>query len=129
VAEIGRIANLTLRQVRSYEWYGVDIAQGRLDLEDCDISSKGNSCVVIHSGADPRLRRNRIHDGNGIGVFIYRSGKGILEDNEIFANAGAGVMIGEGGTPILRRNHITQNGYKGVWVRSGGGGIFEDRAC
>ena len=63
-ASIGRVANLTLRQAGGKgTFYGVNITQGRLDLEGCDISSQSLSCVAIHDGADPRLRRNKIHDG------------------------------------------------------------------
>ena len=40
-ANIGRISNLTLRQVGGEGiWYGIDITQGRLELEGCDISSR-----------------------------------------------------------------------------------------
>ncbi|MEE8170127.1 MAG: TIR domain-containing protein, partial [Phycisphaerae bacterium] len=67
-ATMGRIANLTLRQASGGKHYCVDIAQGRLDLEGCDISSQSLACVAIHGGADPRLRRNRIHDGKASGV-------------------------------------------------------------
>src|SRR5262249_51890207 len=59
-ANIARVANLTLRQTGGGATYCVDIAQGRLDLEGCDITSQGLTCVGIHDGADPRLRRNRI---------------------------------------------------------------------
>ncbi len=70
-ASIGRIANLTLRQAGGKgTFYGVDITQGRLDLEGCDISSQSLSCVAIHDGADPRLRRNKIHDGKQAGVYV-----------------------------------------------------------
>lgn len=126
VADNGRVSNLTLRQVGSDDWYGVDIAQGRLEIEDCDISSQGHACVAIHSNADPRLRRNHIHNGNGVGVVVYKNGRGTLEDNNIFANEENGVAITTGGSLILRRNHISQNGAQGVWVSAGGGGIFEN---
>ena len=101
-------------------------------MEDCDISSQSKSCVVIHNGADPSLRRCRIHDGKESGIsFFYGNGQGTLEDNDIFANALAGVDI-TGGHPTLRRNRITKNGDVGVKVQLGrpgrghGGGIFED---
>jgi hypothetical protein len=62
-ASMGRIANLTLRQGGGKGiWFGVDIAQGRLHLEVCDITSQSIACVEIHGGADPRLLRNRIYD-------------------------------------------------------------------
>src|SRR5262249_22625736 len=93
-ASIGRVANLTLRQVGGEgHWYGVDITKGRLDLEGCDISSQSLSCVAIRDGADPRLRRNKIHDGQQNGVYVHNSGRGTLEDNDITSNGLSGVAI------------------------------------
>ncbi len=125
-ASMGRIANLTLRQTGGGNWYCVDIAQGRLDLEDCDISSQSNACVGIHNGADPRLRRNRIHDGKSVGVYVYENGQGVLEDNDIFANALAGVVIMEGSNPTLRRNRVHDGKQVGVHVYENGQGVLED---
>jgi parallel beta-helix repeat protein len=126
-ANISRIANLTLRQVGGEgTWFGVDIAQGRLELEGCDITSQSDACVVIHSGADPRLRRNTIHDGNDVGVYVYDQGLGILEDNDITANAGPGVAIATGGNPTLRRNKINRNRHAAVLIYQTGKGVFED---
>uniref|UniRef100_UPI004057383F right-handed parallel beta-helix repeat-containing protein n=1 Tax=Candidatus Electronema sp. TaxID=2698783 RepID=UPI004057383F len=125
-ATVGRLANLTLRQAGGGKWYGVEVTQGRLELEDCDISSQNRAGVAIHDSANPILRRNRIHDGKQGGVLVSDNGKGTLEDNEIFANAFSGVEIREGGNLTLRRNRISLNGYVGIWVYSGGGGIFED---
>ncbi|WP_417909509.1 right-handed parallel beta-helix repeat-containing protein [Candidatus Electronema sp. PJ] len=124
-ANMGRLANLTLRQAVGGKYFAVDISQGRLDLEDCDISSQGWACVLIHSGADPRLRRNRIYDGKSCGIGVYENGQGTLEDNEIFTNGFAGVMIETGGKPTLRQNRIFQN-VVGIWGRESGNGIFED---
>lgn len=125
-ATMGRIVNLTLRQTGNGDWYCIDITQGRLELEGCDITSQSLACVGIHGGADPRLRRNRIHDGKAAGVFVYENGQGTLEDNEIFANALAGAEIKTSGNPTLRRNRIADNRYKGVWVYNEGAGTFEN---
>lgn len=125
-ATVGRLANLTLRQTKGgIRYYGVDIAKGRLEVEDCDISSQSLTCVAIHGRTNPTLRRNRIHDGNGCGVIVSKNGQGTLEDNEIFANA-FGVVIWTGGNPTLRRNRISKNGWNGIRVWDKGGGIFED---
>jgi F-box protein 11 len=126
-ANIGRVANLTLRQAGGEgNWRGVDIAQGRLELEGCDISSKSASCVAIHSGADPRLRRNQIHDNTQDGVLVREGGLGTLEDNNITANKRSGVAIRDGGDPTLRRNQIHDNTQTGVIVFEGGLGTLED---
>jgi parallel beta-helix repeat protein len=123
-ANVGKLTNLTMRQVGG-EYFCVDIAQGWLELEDCDISSQGKAGVAIHGDAAPRLHRNRIHDGNVCGVFVYENGQGVLEGNEIIANSWTGVHI-IGGNPILRRNIISTNGREGIWIQDKGGGIFED---
>jgi F-box protein 11 len=124
--EFGRVSNLTLRQAGGGEFFAVDISQGRLELEDCDITSQSLACVAIYDDADPRLRRNRIHDGKQGGVFIYENGKGTLEDNDIWGNAFANVTIGEGGNPILRRNRIHDGKQVGVLVYDNGKGTLED---
>ncbi len=123
---MGRVTNLTLRQTGGGAWVAVDIAQGRLELEDCDTISQGNACVAIHNGADPRLRRNRIHDGKQDGVLIYENGLGTLEDNDIFGNTVAGVEVREGGNPTLRNNRINKNDSQAIRVHKGGSGTFED---
>ena len=51
-ASMGRIANLSLRQGGGKGmWLGVDIAQGRLHLEGCDITSQSIASVGIHGAA------------------------------------------------------------------------------
>ena len=122
---MGKVANLTLRQMGGGDWNCVDIVQGRLELDGCDITSDNLACVAIHDGADPRLRRNRIHDGKQSGVFVYENGQGVLEDNDIFGNALAGVVIGGGDNPTLRRNRIHDGGI-GVFVYENGQGVLED---
>jgi parallel beta-helix repeat protein len=111
----GRIANLTLRQIDSGEFNCVDISKGRLILEDCDISGQGNNCIVIRDSADPRLRRNTIHDSKGHGVFITDKGQGILEGNDIF-----------GSNPTLRGNNIHDGKGNGVRIMDNGQGVLED---
>jgi len=125
-ANIGRVANLTLRQAGGKgEWYGVHITQGRLDLEGCDISSRSLACVAIRNGADPRLRRNKIHDGKRSGVFVLDGGLGTLDDNDITSNL-SGVSVKSDGNPTLRRNQIHDNKQSGVLVQEGGLGTLED---
>jgi parallel beta-helix repeat protein len=127
-ASIGRVANLTLRQASGKdEWFGVDITQGRLELEGCDIASQSLACVAIRDGADPRLRRNQIHDSKkGGGVFVFDGGLGTLEDNDITANRLAGVEIATGSNPTLRRNQIHDNEQSGAYVNDDGLGTLED---
>jgi F-box protein 11 len=121
---MGRVANLTLRQMGGGDWSGVNIAQGRLELDDCDITSQSIACIVIRGGADPRLRRNRVHDCE-VGIFVLDNGQGVLEDNDIFGNTSAGVAISTGGNPTLRHNHV-HDCEAGIFVSNNGQGVLED---
>lgn len=123
---MGRVVNLTLRQAGGGDWFGVDIAQGRLELEGCDITSESLVCVGIRGGADPRLRRNSIHDGRKGGVRISGEAQGTLEDNDIFDNQLSGVSISEAANPTLRRNRIHNQKESGVLVYDKGAGTIED---
>jgi parallel beta-helix repeat protein len=76
---------------------------GRLDLEGCDISSQAGSCVYISDGADPRVRRNTIHDGKSNGVYVYAGGLGTLEDNEITGNGQGAWLIDKDCEPNVTR--------------------------
>ncbi len=127
----GRVAHLTLRQLGG-DYYCVNIPQGAMVLEDCDISSLGYTSVCIHgASARPRVRLNRIHDGEGAGVVVKEQGQGIIEYNDIFDNgspgkARSGISIREGAVPTVRRNRIYHNTGSAIHVYDKGGGIFED---
>jgi F-box protein 11 len=123
--DFGRVANITLRQSGG-DHFCVGIGQGRLDLDGCDISSQTQACVGIYGGADPRIRRSRIHDSKSGGLYIYENGKGTIEDNDIFGNALPGVSITTGGDPTLRRNRIHDGKQNGVHVFKNGKGTIED---
>ena len=108
--------------------FAVDVPQGQLILEDCDITSDALACVAIHgSERRPVLRRCQIHDGKGSGVFVHHGGAGTLEDCAIVNNALAGVEIGKDGNPTVRRCTVMDGRGPGVYVSLGGCGTFE--AC
>ncbi len=121
---MGRVANLTLRQIGGGK-FCVDIVQGRLELEDCDINSTSLSGVGIRGDADPRLRRNQIHDNEQGGVKVYERAQGTLEDNDIFGNTLTGVAISDSADPTLRRNRIHDN-QAGVLVYEGSKSTLEE---
>ena len=73
-ARMGRLTNLVLQQMGGGNWFGVDISRGRLDLEDCDITSESLACIAVHQRADPR-----IHDGKSAGVLVYENGLGTFD--------------------------------------------------
>src|SRR5207302_677982 len=123
---LGKVTNLSLRQVGGDNGYAISIEQGCLYLEDCDISSATLLGIVIKNGADPRLRRNRIHNCKQAGVFVHDDGLGLLEDNDIAGNGNSGVEIKTGGNPTVRHNRIHDGKTSGVYVYDEGLGLLED---
>ena len=123
---MGRVSNMTLRQMHGGDWFCVNATQGRLFLEECDITSLSLACVAINGGADPRLRRNKIHHSNQSGVIVYDNGLGNIDDNDIYAKGLSGVEIRNGANPVLHGNRIYENKEAGVYVYDDGQGRLEN---
>lgn len=122
----GIVSNLMLKQMGGGYFYCVDIWQGVLELNGCDITSNSSACVAIHGKAYPKLRGNKIHDGKMSGIFVYENGQGLIEDNDIFGNAYAGIEIRDSSNPIVRGNKIHDGRQNGVYIQKDGQGLIED---
>src|SRR5581483_10651726 len=63
-----------------------------------------------------RIRRARIHDGKGAGVWVKSGGKVTLEDCEILENALSGVIVTQQSDASLVKCKVCGNLYSGVEV-------------
>lgn len=124
-ATLGRVSNITFRQLGDTEEPCVDIKQGRLELETCTVSSQGASGVAIRNAADPRIRYCNIHDNKKGGVVVSADGVGTLEENTLFHNGGSGLEITAGGSPTVRSNVIRDNRGAGVDAHDQGTGVLD----
>jgi hypothetical protein len=107
--------------------FAVDIPRGQLILEDCDISSRSLACIAVHGErAAPIVRRCRIHEAQGSGIFVHDGGGGTVEECEIYGNALAGIEVGKAGHPVVRRCRIYRGSQAGVYVSLGGAGVVEE---
>ena len=75
-------------------------------------------------GANPTVKRNRIHNGRQGGILVPEKGLGVIENNEIESNALSGVEIRQGGNCTVRGNQIREN-QKGVYIHHSGQGAYE----
>ena len=109
------------------EQFAVDVPQGHLLLEDCDIMSDSLACVAIHGlGANTTLRNCKIHDSKKDGgVSICEQGKGTIESCDIFANK-LGVMVVDQSKGTIESCDIFDN--KGAGVITDGGDL-SIRSC
>jgi predicted Zn finger-like uncharacterized protein len=122
------VRGLTLRGDGGNKCATVNIPQGELVLEDCDITAASSSCVVVHgAAANPVLRRCTIHGSkDSWGVLFSDNARGTLEDCVISGNKEGGVNIGDKADPVLRRCRIRRNGGCAVKIWRQGKGTIED---
>jgi len=108
-------------------FFAVDIPQGRLTLEDCEITSDSLSCIGIHNDlTDPIIRRCRIHTSADSGVYFFDAARGTVEDCDIYDSRNVGVAITGRATPVIRRCAVRGGGDAGVVAWGGGGGLVEE---
>jgi len=106
----------------------VSIPQGKLVLEQCDVTSDSLTCVAIGGrGTQAIVRACQLHDSQEAGISIYDQATAQVEDCDIFGNANAGVAIKTGGNPTVRRCTIKNNIQHGVYTHDNGRGTIE--AC
>ncbi len=119
---------LLLETDPSLEYFALDIPQGELVVEDCDISSNSLACVGIYGKAsNPVLRRCRVHHSKqDSGIMVYEEGGGTIVECEIFENNLHGIEISEGATTIVRCCKIHSNGQSGVDGYDNTQGLVED---
>ena len=124
------VRGLTLRNVnreKKNKYFAVNISQGKLILEDCDITSDSYGCVLITgSTTNPEIRRCRIHDSKSNGIAIVIDGLGTIEDCDIYGNTYSGIYIDNGGNPRINRCRIYDGKQSGISIKENGLGTIED---
>lgn len=125
-----QVKGLTLRSIaKQYgnKHFAVDIPQGQLLLENCDITSDSLSCIYIHgAGANATIRQCRIHHGKQCGVLVRARAQALVEDCHILHNLLAGVQIREDGHLTIRKSQISDSKQSGIFVYDSGRLIGED---
>src|SRR5262249_35848746 len=78
----------------------VEVKQGRLVLENCDISS-GSAAGVVASGlgSNPVLRSCKVHGCRAAGLLVQDKAECTAENCVLADNHGPGVEVREGGNP------------------------------
>ena len=119
------VRGLTLRKLLdSYRYGTVNIFQGKLVLEDCDITS----IFIDRPGSEtnPVIRRCKIHDSSSVGILIANNAQATIEDCDIYGHTGPGIGIANYGNPQIRSCQIHDGQAIGISIQKNGKGIIED---
>ena len=105
----------------------VDISQGQLALEGCDITSEAVAGVGVRGpSANAVIRRCTIHDGNSNGIWVTDDATAVIEDCDIRGTFWAGVRIDYGANTTVRscKVHDVQN--SGILITDYAKGTIEE---
>jgi nitrous oxidase accessory protein NosD len=98
-------------------FFAVDIPQGELLLDNCDITSDTLSCVAVHgSQTNPTISRCRIHDSADSGLYFFDGAGGTVQDCEVFCNTNVGVAVTGPARPTIRGCKIYDGKNAGLVV-------------
>jgi F-box protein 11 len=119
---------IAFRADRAEQRYAaVDLSQGRLVLEECDVTSNALSCVLIHGPtANAVLRRCHVHHGNECGVYVLRGGEAVLESCDVERNRLSGVQVKQASLVMTRCRIHDQPTNHGLAVLDNGQATVED---
>jgi parallel beta-helix repeat protein len=128
--EIAKIQGLTISSRASLEknkYFAIKIPQGKLVLEDCDITSHSYSSILI-SGlrATPIIRNCKIHDSKGSGIVISNNACPIIEKCDIFSNVGINISVSQKAKPTIKNCTIYDRGSLGIGFSDESSGLVED---
>lgn len=125
------VRNLTLRGASPLPghtgFFTIDIAQGALTLEDCDITSDALACIALHDAAASSLiRRCYIHHGADSGIYAFNGAQGRVEDCLIEAHRNVCVAVTGQARLALVRSRIQNGENAGVVAWNEGNATLED---
>jgi hypothetical protein len=105
----------------------VEIKSGRLEMEDCNLTSDASTVLEVRGEkSETVVRRCHLHDGKAGGVLFTDGGTGYLEDCHLYQNKLSQVVIGKDSAPVLFGCKISHALMAGIYISEGGEGFIEN---
>jgi parallel beta-helix repeat protein len=99
----------------------IEIREGNVVLEHCDVTSGSASAVNVINQAQVTLLDCRIHDAAHYGVWLSNKASGLFEEgNEIRNCMWDGIMLMGESDAVVRQTKVIANEYNGIAVSSSG---------
>ncbi len=128
-ADAAIIRGLTIRAnapASGDRYYGVNIPNGRLLLEDCQVFSDSLACVAIHGKeTNPILRHCLLQNSIERALAVYDHARALIEECEIVGST-MPVRVSSHAVPVFRRCLIHGGRFGGVGIADQGRGRFEE---
>jgi F-box protein 11 len=124
-ATFGRIKNVTLRQDGG-KFFAVYVTTGSVELDGCEITCAGLSCLGITGDADARIRKCKIHGTTQSGIAFFPGARGVVEECDIYETGLSVVHIRGCMDVVVRGNRIHAGKQSGIVFKEASVGLAED---
>ena len=124
-AEAVKLTGLVIRG-SDEELPAVDVPDGQLELDDCEISAAAWTAVLARNSGALAMRDSRVTNAAGAGIVVTSEAESVIEDCRLEDLEASGVVIGERGNPLIRRCTVRDTAGNGVFVNGEGRGSVED---
>jgi parallel beta-helix repeat protein len=99
----------------------VDVASGRLHMEDCEVTSAYGVGVVVRDGARLEARRCRVSRCGQNGLFFFAQGGAVVDDCDIFENSFPGIGMDQSIDTVVTKCRIHRGKGDGIKIYGGRG--------
>lgn len=120
-----KMQNFILRHLDQEDVNCVDLINGNVVLEHCELSSEGGNCINCIGYTTLTLLNSRLTKSKQYGINLQDKSTGIIEENEICYNEWDGILVMGSACGILRKNKVHHNQYNGVCISCTGKCVLE----
>jgi parallel beta-helix repeat protein len=122
---VGRISNLSIESADHGDVASVEVIDGNLVLEGCEVTGRGRACVRVRDSGEATIRSNQIVSGQGAGVVISGTGWAEVQRNTIARHAFSALEVSGGAQPRVTNNRIEYGRAGGILIEEGATGEYE----
>ena len=122
--ETATLAGLVLRH-RDDSRAAVDVAMGRLRLEDCEVRAESPAAMLVRTGASVVMNDCQLGNAGGAGVVAADDAAGTIERCRIERVGTSGVVLHSGADVVLRDCTISEAQGNGVCGTEGARGTVQ----
>ncbi|MEU7178096.1 MULTISPECIES: right-handed parallel beta-helix repeat-containing protein [Streptomyces] len=124
-AEAVKLTGLVIRG-QDGERPAVDVPDGQLELDGCEISSRSWATVLARESGALAMRDCRVTNPGGAGIVVTSEAESVIEGCTLEDLADSALVIGERGNPLIRRCTVRDAGGNGLFASGQARGTVED---
>uniref|UniRef100_A0A7S0MDV2 Protein kinase domain-containing protein n=1 Tax=Cryptomonas curvata TaxID=233186 RepID=A0A7S0MDV2_9CRYP len=103
----------------------VDVAAGRLQMQECEVTSACGVGVVVRDSARLEAKRCRVSRCGQNGLFFFGMAGALIDDCDIFENSFPGIGMDHSVDTVVKKSRIQRGQGDGIKIYGGKGILLE----